>query len=254
MIPAHVDVVSLAFGDRYPDLYYERLYRMLARHMPTAFTLTIVTDRPRALPPEIRTLDASAWTMGREGMRVTTNKLRLFDPESGLPPEFLYLDTTLVIHRDMGPLLDFAFGREEELVVVKDWNYDCYNTCVMRIRTGGRLRAIYDAWLAGEIYDHRVNGDQDYVHAVVADRGMTDEVALFPTDQIASYRNARNASRNDPEASRVTLDRAIIVKFFGYLKMHQLASRSWRWKRALRKPREIPILGFWVRELRERWR
>lgn len=253
-LPERVEVVCLAFGDRYKDLYLVRLFRMLTRHMPVPFTLTVVTDRPRKLPSGVKSFDASGWTMRREGMRVTTKKLKLFDPESGLPGEFLYLDTTLVIQKDMTPLLEYAFSRSEELVVVSDWNYDCYNTCVMRLRPGGELRAVYEAFVAGEAYEYRVNGDQDFVHAAVSHRGLQSQVALFPEDHVVSYRNARDLSRNDLEAARITLDRGIVVKFFGYLKMHHVASALWRWKRGRKHPDERPILGFWVRELRERWR
>lgn len=85
VIPERLEVVCLSFGDRYKDLYIARLDNMLRRHLPVPYTLTCVTDRPRKIPNGVRTLDASGWRMEREGMRVTTNKLRLFDPASGLP-------------------------------------------------------------------------------------------------------------------------------------------------------------------------
>ena len=253
MIPDRVPIVCMALGTSYPTVYVTRLFNMLTRHMPVPFDLTCVTDRRRRLPREIRTIDARAWAMDREGMRVTTNKLRLFDAAI-FPGEFLYFDTTLVIHKDMGPLLEYAFSRPEELVVVRDWNYDCYNTCVMRIRGGGRLGTIYERFREGREYPRKNPGDQDFVTACVRDEHLEGEVATFLPEHVVSYRNARRTIRTNVEAARAELESGIVVKFFAQPKMHQLLSPYYRWKKGRKSPDARQDLQFWLPELRDRWR
>jgi hypothetical protein len=239
----------VAVGHRYPVKYVWKLESMLQRHMPVPFSLTCVVDRPRKLPPSVRTVDASNWGLRRVGMRVTTDKLGLFEPGRVPFDEFLYLDTTLVIQRDMGSLLEFAFGREEELIVLRDWNYDAYNTCVMRIRTGGALAGIPKAFREGVTYPWRNPGDQDFVTAYVRDKGLESQVAIWPEDMIVSYKNAREVHRTDPVTAYRMLEPGTIVKFYGKTKMDQLLNPIYR---AFKM--KGPDAKFWVRELGEHWR
>jgi hypothetical protein len=257
MIPKDVNFLCMQMGDRYPDVYVSRLFNMLRRHVRQPFSLTCIVDGRREIPPEVRTIDASRWSqMRREGMRITTNKIRLFDEEVIPFAEFLYLDVTLVVVKEMTDLLAYAFGRPEDLVIVQDWNYDCYNSCVMRIRSGGALRQVYEAFVAGKTYPHRNAGDQDYIHAAILDHGLQDRVALFRPQDVVSYRDARTVARRDREAGYRELSSATIVKFFGRPKMHEILDPIYNLtKIRLRNPsygwRDAT---FWVKELREAWR
>lgn len=258
MIPDLVPIVCFATGDfcGCPDVYLQRLFGMLSRHMPVPFTLTCFSDRPRRAPEAVEIRDCSDWSQLRgEDMHQTSHKLRLFDPEIGLPPEFLYLDMSLVIRSDMRPLLEYAFDRPEDLVIVKDWNYECYNSCVMRIRSGA-LRTIYDAFVAGQSYPQRNRGDQDFTYQHLTTLGMQDHVALFPEEQIVSYLNTRTLNRTDPVAAQRIIENAIIVKFFGKNKMHKVANPLWnlrkiRWRN---RPYGGRDAAFFLRELRREWR
>jgi hypothetical protein len=248
-IPAEVPVVCVAVGHRYPVKYVWKLESMLRRHMPVPFSLTCVVDRPRKLPDSVHVVDARGWGLRREGMRVTTDKLGLFEPGRLPFDEFLYLDTTLVIQRDMRSLLEFGFGRDEELVVLRDWNYDAYNTCIMRIRTGGALSEIPRAFREGVTYPWRNPGDQDYVTAYVRDKGLEDRIAIWPEEMVVSYKNAREVHRTEPAAAYRMLESGTIVKFYGKTKMDQLLNplyRSFKMKG--------PDARFWVRQLAEHWR
>jgi len=235
-------------GHRYPTQYVHVLDRMLRRHMPRPYSLNCVVDRPRDLPAGVRTIDASNWNLRRDGLRVTTDKLGLF--EAGRLPfnEFLYFDTTLVIQRDMSDLLECAFGREEELVVVRDWNYDAYNTCVMRIRAGGALSGVTEAFRAGVEYPWRNPGDQDYLTAFIRDKGLEDQVAIWPDEIVVSYRNARVLHRTDPAAAYAELEKGTVVKFYGKTKMNQLINPIYRQFKM-----KGPDRKFWIKELRDRW-
>lgn len=233
--PGALRIVCLAFGDVYglADLYVTRLFHMLGRHCPRPFQLVCYTDRPRHVPAPIEQRDCAGWTeLEREGMHPTMRKLGLFNPAYVDFDEFLYLDLTMVVRKDMGSLLDFAFGRPEALVILKDWHYDGYNSSVMRIR-GGALRWVYDAFVAGTRFPQRIPGDQDFLHQAIAQRSLQHRVALFPSGLVASFRQALRS--RDAAFVRRSIEAATIVKFHGDPKMHDAFEIRYRLRRRLRE-------------------
>ncbi|MCM5679448.1 hypothetical protein M8A51_07885 [Schlegelella sp. S2-27] len=217
-------IVCLALGDFYGlgDQYVGRMYDMLARHCDRPFRLVCYTDRPRKLPAGVESVDCSGWReLDRPGMRATTRKLGLFNPAYVPFAEFLYLDLTLVIRGSMQPLLDVAFGSEKDLVIVDDWHHEGYNSSVMRIRPEP-LRFIYDAFVAGESYAQKVAGDQDFIRAVVEKHSAQQRVELFPPGLVVSYKNAVRTGRRNPVTARAMVDGAVIVKFHGRPRMHEV--------------------------------
>lgn len=238
-----------------PDEHVLRLASMLRRTMPCPFELTCIVDRPRAFPEAIRTLDASQWPPPRPGMRVTTYKLGLYDPAKVPFREFLYLDTSMIIRADMTPLLEFAFAQPHDLVAVRDWNYEAFNTSVMRIRQTERLAEISKAYAAGECFPHRVPGDQDFVTAVLADRGFCDSITTFPDEMIACFGAARRLSKTDRRAGYAMLEKAVIVKFNGQPKMDDLISPRYRLRQAWETKNPFHRRAwFWVKDAKELWR
>jgi len=259
MIPEPLPVVCLAVGDALNDLYVTRLYNMLVRNVPVPFTLTCITDRPRNIPGDVATLDCSGWDhMVRAGMRPTTRKLRLFDEQAIPFTEFLYLDTSLVIRKDMGALLQDAFSRPQDLVISGGMSNPGYNSSVMRIRPAP-LRFIYDSWLSGDVYEQIVPGDQDFIRGAVAAKGRESQVALFAPGQIVSYRLTRTLGHNDPDEARRRIEGATIVKFHGRDKPHQVLDPVYNLfklrLRHLRRLREGAYdAAFFRNELRRHWR
>ena len=249
-----VTIVCLAFGDVYgmADLYIGRLFHMLERHCPRPFRLVCYTDRPRRVPAAIEQRDCAAWTeLERAGMRPTTRKLGLFNPAYAEFEEFLYLDLTLVVRKDMGPLLDFAFGRPEDLVILRDWHYDGYNSSVMRIRRGA-LRWVYEAFVAGTRFEQRIPGDQDFLHQAIVRRSLQHRVALFPPGLVASFRQVRRS--RDPDFVRRSVASATIVKFHGDPKMHDAFELRYRLRRRVRELLHghlLPVVP--LGELRRQW-
>lgn len=256
MIPNPVPIACMLVGDRYPLIYVERLHNMLSRFCPVPFELICFTDRPRKFKAPVKQISIASWTdMLRPEMRPTTQKIRLLQ-QGVLPyPEYLYMDVTLLIQKDFLPLLEFAFNDPADLVILQDWNYDCYNSCVMRIRQGPALEKVYEDFMAGAEYPRRNKGDQDFIHASIKAQGLQDRVAIFPKEMIVMYHNARRINKTDPKAAYELLDKGIIVKFFGWAKMHELMNpiyrlRKIRWK----KDRGPADAKFWIKELKERWR
>ena len=249
-----MNIVCLAVAD-VPCGYVERLESMLHRHMPVPFDLTCAVDRDRQLPVSIRTLSVVDWPPPRAGMRPTTYKLSLFDPNRIPFDEFLYLDTSLVIRRDMTDLLQFAFGQPQDLVAVRDWNYDAYNTSVMRIRHSPDLTKVIRAYEAGKELDQRIPGDQDFVTGVVRQQCLESRVATFPEGMVACFGAARRLAKTDRRAAYAALEKATIVKFNGTPKMHQLIDPRYRLRQVLETKNPLHRRAwFWVREARQLWR
>lgn len=229
-LPETVPVVCFATGLLYgrAELYVNRLHAMLTRHCARPFHLRCYTDRPRVLDRAIEQRDCSGWTeLERPGMRATTRKLGLFNPEYVEFERFLYLDLSLVIRRPMDDLLAGAWSRPEPLVIVPHWRHDGYNSSVMCVRRRP-LRCLYDAFAAGESHPQQVPGDQDFIRAVVQTRGLQDQVARFPREQIISFKKTVQIGRRDPDAARALFAGATIVKFHGQPKMHE--AFGWRYR------------------------
>ena len=244
-------IVCLAVGEAYSNLYIARLHQMLQRQMERPFQLVCYSDRERPVPKGVELRDCSQWSqVQRPGMRPTTRKIRFFDPSEIPFDEFLYLDLTLVIARPLEPLLEASLKRPEALVIVKDWFYPSYNSCVMRIRRGP-LEPVYKGFVNGEVYPQRIKGDQDFLHACVAAKGLENEVAFFAEGEVVSYKQARLLNRTQPEEARQLINSATIVKFHGKPKPHQVLDPFYNFFRKRLKSRADA--NFWRSELRQHW-
>ncbi len=254
VLPERVPIVCLAVGEL-PNVYVTRLWSMLLRHMPVPFDLTCLVDRDRSLPASIRTVDVTGWPCPRVGMRPTTYKLGLYDPARLPLGEFLYLDTSLVIQKDLTSLLEFAFGQPHELVAVKGMSYETYNSCVLRVRQGGRLTAIPKAYEAGTTFDQPIPGDQDFATGVIRQNGWEDSVTRFPNEMIQSFKIARQSQKTERGSGRTMLENATIVKFHGEPKMDQLLDPRYRFAEVVKKRNPFHRhVWFWVREVQCHWR
>ena len=222
--------VCLATGDIYnrAEAYIERMYSMLERTAPQPFTLTCITDKPRGINPAIIQIDCSQWKeLRRPGMRSTTLKIGLFN-ESYLPnTDFIYLDLTLIIRRNLSSLLEYMDRQSAPLVIVKDWHYDTYNSCVMRIKNK-QLNFIYTAFASGASYRQKTPGDQDFIHSVIAEKEKQHLVSLIPAQMVCSLKQATRAARHDAATSCNLIENATIVKFHGNPKMHEFFDRKYQ--------------------------
>jgi hypothetical protein len=252
-----LNIVCMLMGEDIPDIYVRRLASMLERHVHVPFRLHCITDRARPLPDGVCVIDSSSWKdMRREGMRITTNKIRLFDPEWLPFEEFLYMDVTLVIQRDMKSLLDHCLNSPLDLITVRDWGYDTYNSCVMRIRKSAHLHKIYQMFQEGKTYKQHTPGDQDFVHACIRELGMQDRVGFFQPDHVVSFKMLRILHRKDPNKAYEQIRRATIVKFHGRDKMHLLLNPSYRFFKVVLRHLNTGArdASFWLTELRANWR
>ena len=153
------------------------------------------------------------------------------------------------MRQNMNSLLQFAFEAPQDLVLVNEWKYQGYNSCVMRIQDGA-LQTVYDAFIAGKSYPEQVAGDQDFIYGHIKASHLENRVALFPAEQIISYKWTRNYSEGGAQQmarAQEIVRAATIVKFHGNPKMHHIAKRF----RNIFKSMDSSLFK---RELYENWR
>jgi hypothetical protein len=251
------EAMDTRFG--HAELYIDRLFNMLTRHVSRPFQLLCVTDKLRNVDSRITQVDCSQWTelkaeMDVRGGKTTRMKLGLFNPEYIKLDEFIYLDLSLVIRANFNPLIEWMDGQDEELLIVADWRYDGYNSCVMRIRPK-KLDFVYRDFCTGVKYPAKREGDQDFITGSV--RAHQIAVATFPTELIQSFKDLCGAIVPLPSSPMMTMRNAVIVKFHGRPKMHE-AFGGWL-PRIVKvgRARYITwgkwIQPRWIRELHKSW-
>lgn len=233
------DFLCLLTGSSLPEIYVDRLFRMLKRHMPEPFRLVCMTERPRNFAEPVEILDISGWEVFRPDMRTTQHRLRYFASETCPLDEFISIDVTLVIKKNLGPMLEFVDSRPEELVIVDDWNRPTVNGSVMRVRRSDALRQIYDDYAAGVRHNVKLHGDQDYIDAVIQAGKLHAHVAHFPEDMVVSYKNLRRLNRRNPKLAQEKLERSLILKFHGKPRPHEVFDWRYHLRTAWRYPRHM---------------
>jgi hypothetical protein len=256
---APLQVVTVQAGDRYPDLYVNRLRRMVARHLPREHRFICWTDRPEPgrFDADVEMRDLSGWDLSG-----WFNKLRLFDRAVTGEAPFLFLDLTMVIRGSLAPLLAVVEGpgsaqgeaAEASLVAVPDWNYPIVNSSVMWVRPDARTQEVWDAWVEGRFPREGVAGDQNWINTVFAARER-DGLGFWPEGLVASYKGLRKMAARDPAAARAALERAVILKFHGRPKPHEVLE-PWRHlpSTVLRHPLRPRLWRYLTGEIKAHWR
>lgn len=251
-----MQVVCLNVGERYPDVYVERLYRMCLRHLPLPFEFHCFTDRPRELSPEIIQRDASEW--GLEGWWA---KLRLFD-RSVIHQEFFFLDLDTVIIRNLSPLLSFVEEHPKTpIIAMRDFTFGTLSSAIMWVRPSEVTEGIWNAYARGEWFPEldqlpRSIGDQDFIWHYLKSRGLESTVIFFPPEWFASYKHLRRLHASQPQASREKLNQALILCFHGEPRPHQ-ALDPWKSLWLLLRHKPLRVFSYWrflEKELREWWK
>jgi hypothetical protein len=241
-------VLALQVGDAYADVYVDRLFRGLQRHLSPEPRLTLYTDRTRPVDPAITQEDASGW-----GLKGYFNKLRLFDPGLTGPEPFLYLDLTLVIRGSLAPFLRVARESGASLLGVRDWNYPILNSCVLWVRPDRFTGRVWKDFKEGRRYLEHVAGDQNYIDAVFRTH-FPQALEFWPEGMVASYKTLRKEAARDPEAAYARYRASTILKFHGHPKPHEVL-RPWLRPSAtiLRHPLKPGLWRYLASELHQHW-
>ena len=136
-------VVCMRWGDRFPVVYVNRLYRGVMRNVTRPTRFIAFTDDRSGLdsgiePREIPDIRLPASGLGGSPWR----KLALWSPRIGLDGDLLFLDLDVVV---VGPLDDFFDYEPGKLAIARDGRAkDSGNSSVMRLPAGAAPHLVAD--------------------------------------------------------------------------------------------------------------
>lgn len=246
--------VCVATGNLYGkgELYINRLYHMLERFSPEEFQLICITDRSRHINESITQINCSHWNEFKRDIHPTYYKIGLFNEKYLDISEFFYLDLSLIIKSSLAPLISYSQTHKADLLIIDEWHYKGFNSCVMRIRNRN-LSYIYEDFVSRKKYSQKIPGDQDYIYESV--KFHNGSASLFPAYMIISFKKTMRLGLKDwKNANQIAKD-AIIVKFHGKPKMHDLFKPGYtilkyRLKYLMNGKLKYPID---ISELRRQW-
>ncbi len=247
---APVEIVCVNAGDKFPDVYVQRLHNMLGRKFSLPFRLTCFTDRRRDVSSEIVQVDISAFSA-----RGPFNKVLLYNPEVLPYDEALFMDITLVIKEEISGFVQYAKSLGKDVVAIRDWRRPVMNSCVQWVTRNDTLRQVWDVYDSDRYPEFRTKGDQFFTYRTLQALGLEDEIGYFPDGEIQSYKVLREANRESKEAFEKLWARTKIIKFHGVPRQHEIIS-PWLqfWNVTVRYPQfALKDWGFLAKEVREWW-
>ena len=243
--------VCVHTGGYLSEEYPKRLVSMVRRNYSGDLRFTCFADRPLELPGWVDVVDVSSW-----GLKGTHPKLRLFD-KTVLDTPHLVLDTTVVVLKPLEPLIEIMQSSSAPLVLQRDWFYDCLNGSVRSCRPSDETDQIWRSYEAGEKFDtapgkwERHYGEQDFIWGALKKVNLLDEVEWIPEGMVASFKGIRRAKAR---SAAEQLERAIILKFHGEPKQHQILAPGYTWGCIRRWPFRPWVWGYLKSRVRECWR
>lgn len=246
-----VEIVCVNAGDKFPDLYVQRLFNMLGRGFSRPFRLTCFTDRKRDVSQEVEQIDIREFKACGP-----FNKVLLYNAEVVPYEEMLYLDVTLFIKDDTAHLVEHARSLDADLVAIRDWRRPVMNSCVQWITKNDTLRAVWDVYRSDKFPEFRTKGDQFFTYSTLCALGLEERIGYFPDGEIQSFKVLREANRRSREQFQDLWKATKIVKFHGVPRQHEVID-PWKrfWNVTVRYPHHARSdWTFLVDETRERWR
>ena len=183
--------ICIKWGSKYPAAEVNRLYRALQRVSKGPFSLCCVTDDPRGLLQEVRTLPIPDLpVLGNTVVDRGWRKLALFAPElrAQLSGQMLYLDLDVVVLRS----LDGFFLPDTPFAVIKDYrrlrwrNFGAGNTSVFLFNVE-RDYGVYQRLTAlGDEVRRKFRNEQEFLTHVMRQQGL---LRYWPRNWCVSYKH-----------------------------------------------------------------
>src|SRR5690349_617658 len=246
-----VEIVCVNAGDKFPDLYVQRLYNMLGRKFSLPFRLTCFTDRKRDVSKEIIQIDIKQFSA-----RGPFNKVILYNPEAMPYDEALFMDITLVIKEELSGYIAYAKALDKDLVAIRDWRRPVMNSCFQWITKNDTLRAVWDVYVSDNYPEFRTKGDQFFTYSTLQALGLEHEIGYFPDGEIQSYKVLREAHRESESKFQELWAKTKVIKFHGMPRQHEVIKPIQHfWTTTIRYPQfAIKDWNFLTKEIREWWR
>jgi hypothetical protein len=189
LIPGNV--CCFKYGEKYPPIYVERLYKMVKRHLSEPFEFHCFTEDATGISnpaiqihPLIDTDFKGAW-----------HQATIFKPDIGIKGKILYLDLDIVIVDSIDALIE----QPGDFVINKDWNLaGVYNGSAFMFEAG----ALPDAWATLQDIKDVVKDTE-----LGAQRFITDffrnKASFWPEGWIVSYK--KHAVGGYPEGAKIVV-------------------------------------------------
>ncbi len=246
-----VEIVCVNAGDKFPDLYVQRLYNMLGRKFSLPFRLTCFTDRKRDVTSEVEQIDINAFAA-----KGPFNKVLLYNQDVMPYNEALFMDITLVIKEELSGYVAYAKGLNKDLVAIRDWRRPVMNSCFQWITKNETLKAVWDVYDSDQYPEFRTKGDQFFTYSTIQALGLEDKLGYFPDGEIQSYKVLREANRESKEKFQGLWAKTKVIKFHGMPRQHEVINPLMQlWVTTLRYPQyAFKDYAFLVKEIKAWWR
>jgi hypothetical protein len=246
-----VEIVCVNAGEKFPDLYVQRLFNMLGRKFSLPFRLTCFTDRQRDVSSEIVQIDIRQFSA-----RGPFNKVLLYNPDVMPYDEALFMDITLVIKEELSGYVDYAKSLGKDVVAIRDWRRPVMNSCFQWIAKNPTLRAVWDVYNSDAYPEFRTKGDQFFTYSTLQALGLEHQIGYFPDGEIQSFKVLREAHRESDHKFHELWAKTKVIKFHGMPRQHEVVNPLQRfWTTTVRYPQfAFKDWNFLVREIREWWK
>lgn len=224
-----IHCVCVIHGDRYNWTYVERLYSMLARHLPIDFLLHVFTEPTRHVPGHMIKHDLVEWPEISHTKKAWWYKMQMFDTSHQLRT-VLYFDLDVVITGSLHWILHLD---PRYFWAINDWrhlwkpHWRGLNSSMM-FWDCTKFSQPWEYVLAHARTDmfRNFHGDQDLLTAVLP----IDQVRYFDDHRVRSWRwqvkdgglDARTRKYLRPGAGSLLPNETAVVVFHGHPKPHEI--------------------------------
>ena len=175
-------VVCVKWGNKYISQYANVLNSMIRRHTTLPYEFHCITDDPKGLDPEIKTLvlPKDPW------IRTWWSKLWMFGGDFPLQGNVLFFDLDVIVFKNIDNLFTHDPGK---FMIIRDFNrcrqnpWTYSNSSVMRWQPG-KLNYLWDEFVSNnQKIMQRHHGDQDWITA-----RAKEDINHWPDEWIRSYK------------------------------------------------------------------
>lgn len=174
-------ILCLKHGAKYNHEYVNKLYNMVKNNCTIDYEFVCLTDNPRDLHPDVKTLplpgDLEGWWC----------KPYMFSADLPIKGNILYIDLDVVIAGNIDKLFTFE---PEHWCTVRDFTramrpkWQKYNSSVVRFKTGELDHVWKDFYQNRKNIQRRFFGDQDWLYEATRKR----PAMLYPDAWIMSWK------------------------------------------------------------------
>jgi hypothetical protein len=181
---AVVNVICTKWGDKYPPVYVNKLYGMVARNLKRPFRFVCVTDEPRdGLRAEVETVPMPRIDLPERQRNWPWRKVSLFAPRIGdLEGLTLFLDLDILVVGGLDAFFEFP----GEFCVIENWTQPgsgIGNTSVYRFVVGAHA----------DLYEHFMRDPQKIVNSynnsqTFISRYLGKTMTFWPAEWVKSFK------------------------------------------------------------------